>query len=84
MNDVDVYASTQIWVEVHGKKTLLATLSDQTPQVRLDLAFESGEQATFYSHGPGIIHLSGYFIPTDTYNEQELMEEEEEEEEVRK
>lgn len=87
VNDADVYTSTQIWVEVHGKRTLLATLSDQTPQARLDHAFESGEQATYYTHGPGIIHLSGYFIPTDICNEQELIEEKEEEEreeEVRK
>lgn len=64
-NDSDNCTFTQIWVQVQSKRTLLATLSEEVLQVQLDLAFESGEQATYFTQGPGTIHLSGYIVPSE-------------------
>lgn len=58
-------AVVQVWLNSDETEHLIANVSRETPQVRLDLAFTEGESVSFYSKGHGTVHLSGYLIPDD-------------------
>lgn len=70
----DVNRSTQLWIKDIKSEYLLATLSSSIPQEKLDLAFEKHEEITFYRVGEGSVYLSGYYIPEENSNEQQLTE----------
>lgn len=71
----DTGTITQLWIR-QEIECLLATLSWNIPQEKLDLAFAKNEKITFHSIGSAPIYLSGYYIPEEN-EEQECVEESE-------
>ncbi|XP_055308651.1 46 kDa FK506-binding nuclear protein-like [Sitodiplosis mosellana] len=52
----------QLFVRIHHKNTLVATLSQNIPQTPLVLAFKANKKVKFHTKGNGEVHLSGFFI----------------------
>lgn len=74
-------ADVQVMLTSEDSTYLLCTLGKKTPQVALDLNFDEGDQISLSTKGEGVVHLTGYLMPT----EEDLFggdDEEEEEEEV--
>lgn len=57
--------SVQLWVRNRDTDSLLATLNRQIPQVKIDLAFDSHEEISYYTVGSGSVYLTGFYIPQD-------------------
>lgn len=62
----------QVWVEYESKQHLITNLGRQTPQFTLDIGFSKGERVTFFTKGPGNVHLHGYFVPDDDVENEKL------------
>lgn len=72
----------QVILYYEGTRYLLCNLKkSSTWQVPLDLNFQEGTTIAFVCHGHGQVHLTGYLIDSEDFNELEGEEEEEEEEE---
>lgn len=54
----------QVWIRCNRVHHLVATLCEQIPQVKIDLAIGNNEKSKFYIKGSGTVHLTGYFIPS--------------------
>lgn len=56
--------NVQLWMLVTrtGEKRLLATLSNDIPNVQMDLNFAPNEKLTFYTEPRANVHLSGYNV----------------------
>lgn len=68
----------QVMVSYDNKNYLLCSLKKNTTwQVPLDLNFQEGTKIGFTSNGHGNVHLTGYLIPDDDLDLDELEEEEE-------
>lgn len=63
-------SSTQIWVKKGQHEYLLATLSKEIPQAKIELAIGSDEEIAFYTVGEGNVHLTGFYIPERKTDEQ--------------
>lgn len=65
LNSIETGTNVQLWARLQHQDRLLATLNNQIPQVRMDLAFGCNEKVKFSVIGNGSVYLSGYFIPTE-------------------
>lgn len=74
----DADAVIQVWANIDDTDHLIANVSKSTPHVPLDLTFTEGESVAFYSKGHGTVHLSGYIIPDEGFDDFGGMGEEEE------
>lgn len=86
MASLDVTGADDQMVQVmlcyEDKNYLLCSLKKgSTCQVPLDLNFQEGTEIAFICNGNGHIHLTGYIIPDEDLDLDELDEEEEDEEE---
>ncbi|XP_055523736.1 39 kDa FK506-binding nuclear protein [Wyeomyia smithii] len=79
----------QVMLTSEENTYLLCTLGKKTPQVSLDLNFDEGDQISLSTKGEGIVHLTGYLVPSeadfmdsDEDAEEEEVEAEQELEEV--
>lgn len=71
----------QVMLTSEENTYLLCTLGKKTPQVSLDLNFDEGDQISLSTKGDGVVHLTGYLVPSeaDMFDSDEEVEEEEEE-----
>lgn len=74
----------QVMLTSEENTYLLCTLGKKTPQVALDLNFDEGDQISLSTKGEGIVHLTGYLVPSeeDMFGGMDDDEDAEEEEEV--
>ncbi|XP_055627878.1 46 kDa FK506-binding nuclear protein [Toxorhynchites rutilus septentrionalis] len=74
----------QVMLTSEDNTYLLCTLGKKTPQVALDLNFDEGDHISLSTKGEGIVHLTGYLVPSeeDIFGGEDDDEELEEEEEV--
>lgn len=57
--------AVQVRLTSENGSYLLCTLGKKTPQVKLNLKFEEGDQICFYTKGEGVVHLIGHFMPME-------------------
>lgn len=75
-------SAVQVMLYYEGTSYLLCTLrKSSTWQVPLDLNFHEGSTIAFICHGNGHVHLTGYLIPDEDLDLDELEGEDEEEDE---
>ncbi|XP_053683257.1 39 kDa FK506-binding nuclear protein [Sabethes cyaneus] len=55
----------QVMLTSEENTYLLCTLGKKTPQVSLDLNFDEGDQISLSTKGEGIVHLTGYLVPSE-------------------
>nr|XP_029710497.1 46 kDa FK506-binding nuclear protein isoform X2 [Aedes albopictus] len=72
----------QVMLTSEDSTYLLCTLGKKTPQVALDLNFDEGDQISLSTKGEGVVHLTGYLVPSEEDffggdDDEELEEEEE-------
>lgn len=72
----------QVMLTSEENTYLLCTLGKKVPQVALDLNFEEGDQISLSTKGEGVVHLTGYLVPSEEDffggdDDEELEEEEE-------
>lgn len=61
-------ANNQVWIKCNDKMSLIANLNNAITQVRLDLAFGSGDVIMFFNKSDETgadVHLSGYYLQVD-------------------
>lgn len=77
-------ADVQVMLTSEDSTYLLCTLGKKNPQVALDLNFDEGDQISLSTKGEGVVHLTGYLMPSeeDLFGGGDDEDEEEEEEEV--
>ncbi|KOC68322.1 39 kDa FK506-binding nuclear protein [Habropoda laboriosa] len=85
MASLDLTISDDNWVQVmlcyEDRSYLLCNLRKSSAwQVPLDLNFQEGTKIAFTCNGDGHVHLTGYLIPDEDLDLDELEEEEEDEE----
>lgn len=75
----------QVMLTSEDSTYLLCILGKKTPQVSLDLNFDEGDQISLSTKGEGVVHLTGYLVPSeedffggDDEEEDEELEDEEE------
>lgn len=71
----------QVMLTSEENTYLLCTLGKDRPQVALDLNFEEGDQISLATKGDGMVHLTGYLVPSEEDMFGGLGDEEEDEEE---
>lgn len=71
----------QVMLTSEENTYLLCTLGKDRPQVALDLNFEEGDQISLATKGDGMVHLTGYLVPTEEDMFGGLGDDEEEDEE---
>lgn len=83
-DDRDDDAKIQVMLTSEDNTYLLCTLGKRTPQVALDLNFDQGDHISLSTKGEGIVHLTGYLVPSeqDLFGSDDDDEEEAEELEV--
>lgn len=72
----------QVMLTSEENTYLLCTLGKKVPQVALDLNFEEGDQISLSTKGEGVVHLTGYLVPSEEdffggEDDEELEDEEE-------
>lgn len=70
----------QVMLTSEENTYLLCTLGKDRPQVALDLNFEEGDQISLATKGDGMVHLTGYLVPSEEDMFGGLGDDEEEEE----
>lgn len=55
----------QVMLTSEENTYLLCTLGKDRPQVALDLNFEEGDQISLATKGDGMVHLTGYLVPSE-------------------
>lgn len=55
----------QVMLTSEENTYLLCTLGKDRPQVSLDLNFEEGDQISLATKGEGMVHLTGYLVPSE-------------------
>lgn len=70
----------QVMLTSEENTYLLCTLGKDRPQVALDLNFEEGDQISLATKGEGMVHLTGYLVPSEEDMFGGLGDDEEEEE----
>lgn len=71
----------QVMLTSEENTYLLCTLGKDRPQCQLDLNFEEGDQISLATKGEGMVHLTGYLVPSEEDMFGGLGDEEEEEDE---
>lgn len=66
---VDDKDSVQLFVRFNRENTLIATLNRYTAQTQLGLAFDARKKIKFVVRGTGTVHLAGFFIPDENFDE---------------
>lgn len=74
----------QVMLSTEDSTYLLCTLGKKFPQVALDLNFDEGDQISLSTKGEGVVHLTGYLVPSedDFFGDGDEDDEEEDEQEV--
>lgn len=72
----------QVMLTSEENTYLLCTLGKDRPQVALDLNFEEGDQISLATKGDGMVHLTGYLVPSEEDMFGGLGDDEEDEEEL--
>lgn len=55
----------QVMLSTEDSTYLLCVLGKKIPQVALDLNFDEGDQISLSTKGEGVVHLTGYLVPSE-------------------